>query len=234
MISSESDRADFKLSEQDVYLFVLAKSSNAMSLVAAFDTTQDKEYLQAAVEKFPHDSFVLSRALVSLELGEEQRAKMIEDFKKSAPANAFANFLAARDAMKRGDTEAALRELQAAKDKGYEEYFRDSLQGLEEAYASVGRPDAEAKILALSDVSIDHLPQIKNLGKQLINSAEKAAAKGDVKTQEEILAANWEIGNKLRGAPPQYRGGQRAGDHGVGGNCRGERDIASVAGWSAV
>ena len=70
MISNEDDHEDFKLSEQEVYMFVQAKGSNAVSLVAAFESSRDREYLKAAFEKFPNDPFVQAKALLWLDLPE--------------------------------------------------------------------------------------------------------------------------------------------------------------------
>jgi len=201
MISEKAYRDDFKLSEHDVYLYVQAKGSNALSLVTAFETSRNKEYLKAAVEKFPSEPLVQAKALMWLDMSDEDRARMIEDFKKSAATNAYPNMLAAKEAMKRGDTTGALAELAAAKEKDYEEYFRESMQGAEEAYLSAGRLEAEAKILGISDITLPHLVQLKMLGQQFLELAEKAGAAGDTKTQQEMLQVNWEIGQKLRSAP---------------------------------
>ena len=200
MISGEAYRDDLKLSEQEIYLYVQAKGSNAVSLVAAFESTRDKEYLKTALEKFPNDPFVQAKALMWVDLGDEERAKLIEAFKKSSPTNALANFLAARAAIGRGDTQAAKAELVSAKGKGYEEYFRDSIQGLEDAYRFTGRSEAEAKVLGSSEITLPHLAQLKSLGKEFLDLAAKAGARGDIKTQQQLVMLNWEIGHALRKA----------------------------------
>ena len=200
MMSNEANRDDLKLSEHEVYLYVQAKGSNALSLVAAFESTRDKDYLKTAAEKFPSDPFVQAKALMWLELSEEERAKMIDAFKKSAPTNSFANFLAAQAAMKRGDAKTALEELAAAKTKGYDEYDRESAQGLEDAYRFAGRPEAEAKTLGMSEITLPQLAQFKALGKQFVDLAEKAGVAGDTKTQQDLLMVNWMIGEKFREA----------------------------------
>jgi hypothetical protein len=168
MMSNKLYRDDFRLSEQEVYLYVQAKGSNALSLVAAFESTRDKDYLKTAAGKFPHDPFVQAKALMWLDMSDDERARMIEAFKKSAPTNAFANFLAAQAAMKRGDTKAALEELSAAKTKGYDEYDRESAQGLEDAYLFAGRPEAEAKTLGMSEITLPQLAQFKQMEDSLL------------------------------------------------------------------
>ena len=200
MISNESYRDDFKLSEQDVFLFVQAQGSNAVSLVAAFEATRDKDYLRTALEKFPTNAFVQSKALLWLDLSDDARAKVIEDFKKSAPTNSYPHYFAAREAMKRGDTQAAIAELAAAKGKGYEEYFGDSADGLEAAYRAAGYSEADAKMLGGCDITLPQLAQIKSLGREFLKIAENAAAAGDTKTQQQMALLNWEIGRQLRAA----------------------------------
>jgi hypothetical protein len=133
-----------------------------------------------------------------IEMPDADREKLIDAFNKSSPTNAFANFLAARAAMIRGDTTAAMAELAAAKGKTYEEYFRESIQGLEDAYRFAGRSEAEAKVLGSSEITLPHLAQLKSLGKQFLDLAAKAGAQGDLKTQQQLLMLNWEIGHTLR------------------------------------
>jgi len=198
MMSNTAYRDDFKLSEQDVYLYVQAKGSNALSLVSAFESTRDKEYLKTAAEKFPNDPFVQAKALMWLDMSDEERAKWIDAFKKSSPSNAFANFLAARDAEKRGDTQTAYAEVMAARGKGYDEFDRQSAEGLAAAYLSAGRSPAEAKTLGMSEVTLPQLAEFKKLGREFITLAEDSAVKGDTETEQEMRIANWQIGNRMR------------------------------------
>ena len=199
-MSNKAYRDDFKLSEQDVYQYVQANGSNAVSLVTAFESTRNKDYLKAAVENFPKDPFVQAKALMWLDLSPDERAKMLDAFKENAPTNAFPNFLAARDAMKRGDTQAALAEIAATKDKAYDEYDGPSMQGLEDAYLAAGRAAAEAKTLGTAEVTLPQLAQFKQLGLQFVDLAKTAAANGDMQTAQQMLMINWDIGQKMRAA----------------------------------
>jgi hypothetical protein len=86
----------------------------------------------------------------------------------------------------------------AAKGKIYDEFDRESAQGLGDAYLSAGRSEAEAKTLGMAEVTLPQLAEFKKLGRQFLELAEKSAAAGDTKTQEEMLLANWQIGNQMR------------------------------------
>lgn len=192
-------RADFKLSEQEVYMYVQAQASNAPSLVSAFESTRDKDYLRTAAERFPADPFVQAKILIHDAIPED-RAKWMDAFKKNAPDNALANYLAATDALKGGDTKGALAEIAAAKDKSYDEFYRESVQGLEDAYIAAGHSAAESKTLGMAEITLPQLVQLKGLSKQFADLAAQAAASGDTAAQQQLLRANWDIGEKLRSA----------------------------------
>ena len=102
------------------------------------------------------------------------------------------------EAVKRGDTQAALAEVAASKGKNYNEFDKESAQGVEEAYLWAGRPEAEAKTLAMSEVTFPQFAEFKKLGREFVRMAEQSAAAGDAKTQQEMLMANWQIGNTIR------------------------------------
>jgi hypothetical protein len=202
MLSNEAPREDFKLTLHDVLLYVTANRTNAVSLVTAFEATRDKEFLKAAAEKFPNDPFVQAKILLH-DVFPEDRAKWIAAFKQSAPDNALANLLAGREAMKNGDIKGAIAEIAAAQGKPYDEFTRQSAQGLEEAYLAAGRSIAEAKTLGMAEITLPHLAQLKNFGGEFLELAEKSAASGDVKTQQDLLLLNWQIGEKLRSGREQ-------------------------------
>jgi hypothetical protein len=199
MVSNQTNRADFKLSEQEIYLYLQANGSNAVSLITAFESSRDQEFLRAAAKNFPDSPLVQAKILMHDALPDE-RAKWIDAFKKSDPTNSLGNFFAAREAMKRGDITAALAEIAATRGKGYNEYLRESVQGLEDAYLAAGRTISEAKTLAVADLTLPHLIQMKETGTAFMNLAEQTA---DPKTQQAYLMANWQIGQNLRTSPSQ-------------------------------
>src|SRR5215510_14802587 len=52
----------------------------------------------------------------------------------------------------------------------------------------------------MSEITLPQLAQFKSLGREFGELAEKAAASGDTKTQQELLMVNWLIGEKFREA----------------------------------
>lgn len=202
MISGSTNRGDFKLSPQEVYTYLQAAHSNAVSLVTAFQATHDPEFLKQAAERFPNDPLVQSKILAN-DIFPGERAKWIEALKKSSPENSFPNLMAARDALKQGDTTRALAELNAAGSKGFNDFTRESMQGLEEAYLSAGRTLPEAKALGTAEITLPHMVQFNGLGRDLQKAAYERAGAGDTAGQLQFLKANYDAGAQFRLSPTQ-------------------------------
>jgi hypothetical protein len=52
----------------------------------------------------------------------------------------------------------------------------------------------------MAEITLPHLLELKNLGRQFLDMADKAGAAGDTTTQQQMLMLNWEIGEKLHSA----------------------------------
>jgi len=201
IMTGKTNRADFKLSESDIQHFLEVNHTNAASLMAAFELSHDREMLRAAATNFPNDPFVQAKVIMHNVLPEE-RAKWIENFKKSSPDNSFPNLLAAQDLVKAGDIKGALAEINAAQGKALNDYTRESIQSVEEAYLLSGRSISEAKILASSEIMLPQLAPMKEAGTGLVDLAKKYGTAGDSEGQMTLLRANWEMGQQLRGSTP--------------------------------
>jgi hypothetical protein len=194
-----TNRTEFALSPQEIYSYVEANHSNALSLVTAFQATHDKEFLKRAAERFPRDPLVQSKVLLN-DLFPEDRAKWIQALKESSPDNSLGGLLAARELVKNGDFAHAQEELRAIEGKTFNDFTHESMQGLEEAYLSAGRSIAEAKTLGASEVELPHYAQFKWLGNQFVDKAKEFAAQGNQDKQIEYLAENWEVATQFRRA----------------------------------
>ena len=172
MVSSQANRDDFKLSELEIYLYLQANKSNAVSLVTAFEASGDKNFLKIAAEKFPNDPFVQAKILMH-DVFPEDRANWINALKLSSPTNSLSFLMAMRDAIDRGDVQQALAELNAARGKTFNDYSAESSQALEEAYLSAGRSELEAKVLGASELTLSHLPRINAMARAISELAEK-------------------------------------------------------------
>ena len=120
-----------------------------------FAASGDQEYLKLAAERFPDDPLVQSRVLLH-DLYPEERQKWIEAFKQSAPENSFPHFLGARELLSAGDAAGAVAEINAAREKTFDDFTQQMALAGEEAYLSAGRNPAEAKALDGRDHQVGH------------------------------------------------------------------------------
>ena len=112
------DRQTLTLSVEQVELYLGSNQRSVGSLLAAFRVTADSALLREAVERYPQDAqvnFVASlAALNNTESSPEERRQRLDAFKASAPDNALANYLAALDCFRSGQSDRAIEELLAA------------------------------------------------------------------------------------------------------------------------
>lgn len=188
LMEGKLDRSEYALQPHEVAEYLRQNRTNAVSLLTAFAATHDREYLRMAGKAFPNDSYVQSQMLMH-DVFPEDRQKWIDAFKASAPDNSFANLLSAQERMRAGDVAGALADVAAAQGKTFEDFTRQSMVSLTEAYMASGRSIAEANVAGSAEVLLPHLAQIKRLAEGLMaQAAENPAA-----TQ-----AAWQIGTHLR------------------------------------
>lgn len=192
-----SESQENHLTESDIANYLAQNHTNALSLLTAFQASGDREFLRQAATNFPEDPLVQARVLVH-NLYPNQRQEWLDALKRSAPENSLPNFLAARDFMDQGNPTAALAEINSAADKHFDDYYRQSALGLEEAYLEAGRSPAEAKALGGSEILLPQLAPLKNLGVQLADLSADYGKAGDAASQQALLTGVYEMGSQLR------------------------------------
>jgi hypothetical protein len=185
------------LSEAEIANYLAQNHTNALSLLTAFQASGDREFLRQAAAKFPDDPVVQAKVLMH-NLYPEQRQQWLDSLKKSAPENSLPNFLAARDLMDQGNATAALNEITSAANKNFNDYYRESALGLEEAYLEAGRSPVEARVLGGSEILLPQLAPLKKLGVQLADLSADYGKTGDSASQQALLTGVYEMGTQLR------------------------------------
>lgn len=198
ILLGEEEADKFQMSEQEIFSFLQSNRSNALSLVTAFEASHNREYLREAARLHPTNALALAKALMH-DVAPEKRAEWIAAFKANDPDNKFANMLAAHQALKDGDVTAALGELASMAGKGFNDFTRESMVGLEEAHLEAGRSPGEAKALTAS-LLLPQLAQIKWIGAELGREAERRGTAGDSAGQQRLLAAVRDLGGQMRDA----------------------------------
>src|SRR5213595_1641724 len=130
--------------------------------MAAFHATDDRTFLQEAMEKYPADPRLDYVAWFRSQSPEERR-QWLEAFKQSAPDNACANYLSAREYFKSGQNNQAVQELLVAATKPIQDYSLDFVQNAEEAYRAAGYSDAEARVISTSALPFPQLGEYDGL-----------------------------------------------------------------------
>ena len=127
-----------KLTLEQVESYLAANGRTAGTLLAAYQVSGDKQWLQEAKEKYPTDPAVALTALSKSESPEERR-QWLDTLKRAAPDNALADYLSANDYLKAGRSDDAGSELASANSKpNLQDYWIERVQNAEEAYRSAG------------------------------------------------------------------------------------------------
>lgn len=186
-----------KLTHEQLEAYLAANHRNAGSLLAAFRNSGDKVYLKEAEERFPNDPRVDYAAAFRSDSPEE-RSQWLDNLKNSAPDNALANYLAARDDFKAGQTAQALQELTAAAGKqNYQDYSLDFAQNAEEAYLNAGYSEAEAEGVSMSGVLLPQLAELKQVGVSLGELATSYRQAGDDASAQEAVQMALNLAQRL-------------------------------------
>jgi tetratricopeptide (TPR) repeat protein len=186
-----------KLTAEQVESYLAANGRNAGTLLAAYQASADKRWLQEAKEKFSNDPAVAFMALSKSDSPEERR-QWLDTLKRVAPDNALADYLSANDYLKAGRTDDAVRELQAADSKPkLQDYWVERVQNAEEAYRSAGYSDAEAKAVSLAELQLPQLSQFKQLAQSVMDLAAAYRQAGDEASAQAALQTGLNLGQRL-------------------------------------
>ena len=186
-----------RLSREVIDRWLASGHTNAEDLLAARQAGGDLEFLRMALTKFPNDPRVLFAASALDDASEERRARL-DRFQATAPDNALADYLSARDHLKGGRAEAGLADLLAASGKkGFQDYMLDAVQNAEELYLQAGKSPAEAKALAATSAVLPHLAQLKSLAQEMAVLQRQYLAAGDTASAERLAQMGVQLGRQL-------------------------------------
>ena len=185
-----------RLSAEQVQSYLEKNHRSVGSLLAAFHATDDRTFLQEAMATYPSDPRLNYVAWFRSQSPEERR-QWLDAFKQSAPDNAVANYLSARDYFKSGQNDQAVQEVQAAATKPIEDYSLDFVQNGEEAYRAAGYSDAEAKMIATSTLLLPQFAEFKQVTLNLVDLANAYRQSGDGASAQAALQMGITLGQRL-------------------------------------
>jgi hypothetical protein len=185
-----------KLTAAQVEAYLKANRTNAASLLAAYRTGGDPALLKEAMEKYPNDPQVAFEAVLDKDLSPEQQRQWLDTFEKSAPDNALANYLSAFNYFNSGQIDQGIQEMTTASGKKVDDYTLARAQDDEEAYLSAGYSAAEAERISDSELMISQLPQVKQLGVDLVNLAKAYSQSGDQASAQATFQMAIDLGQR--------------------------------------
>jgi hypothetical protein len=186
-----------KLTAAQVESYLKATGRKASNLLAAYRASGDPALLNEAMEKFPNDPQVAFEAIFDKDLSAEQRRQWLNAFKASAPDNALANYLSAREYLSLGQTELAVQDLNAASMKPqFENYTLERWVDDKEAYLSAGYSELDAKYLATTGLLLPQLALLKQLGLDLVDMAKAYGQSGDQTSAQAVLGMAMDLGQR--------------------------------------
>jgi hypothetical protein len=190
--------AQVKLTAAQLEVYLHENQRSASSLLAAFRTSDDPALLREAMEKYPNDPLVGFEAALRKDAPPAERRQWLDAFKQSAPNNALADYLSAADRFKAGQTDLAVQEVLAAAGKPqFQDYSLDRIQAAEEAYRAADFPEAEAKVLASSQLLQPHLVQARALAGNLLDLATSYQQGGDEASRQAALGMAADLGQRF-------------------------------------
>ena len=199
-----------KLTVEQVEAYLKANGRKASNLLAAYRTSGDPALLEEAMQNYPNSPQVAFEAGIKKDLSPEQRRQWLNTFEQTAPDNALANYLSARDYFNAGQTDQAVQELATAAGKQqFQDYTLDRRQDDEEAYLAAGYSAAAAKMIASGQVELPQLSELKQLGLQMVDLSKSYQQAGDDTSVQAVL-------NMAVGLGQSYGPGDCAISHLVG------------------
>ena len=185
--------ADTQLTREQLAEYLRQYGTNVETLLA----TQNNEYIKLAAELFPDDPRV-QYAVIARDLFPEAKREWLERFKNSAPDNALASYLSAREFLKAGDREQGLKDLaEAVRRPHYNDYSLEQVQNMEDAQLSAGRSIAEAKVAAGSGLLLPQLAELKGLSQEMQKMQKEYMAAGDTRSAEALAQMGRSLAQQL-------------------------------------
>jgi hypothetical protein len=186
------------LTTPQIETYVNQNRRNAESLLAAYRASADKTWLTEAATRFPNDPRVQYEVIASQAAPDSQR-QWIEAFKLSSPDNALARYFSALDYFKAREKDRAIQELaEATRKPEFRADLAPTLQALEELNINAGRAGDEAKVAAFQACAqFPHLPQMRELAKEMERTAQEYRNGGDAASAESIAAMGLVLGSHL-------------------------------------
>jgi hypothetical protein len=191
-----------RLTPEQIESYLKQNHRAPASLLAIARLTGDKSYLKEAMEKFPDDPQVAFDAVFFGSDSTDERRQWLERFKEDAPDNALASYVSALDYFKSGQSDQAVQDLIAASAKSqFQDYSWDQVQNAEEAWRASGYSELDTRVMAMSQLLLPQLAQLKQLNQSIMDLATAYQQAGDAASAQSLRLYNLQLGERLAQFP---------------------------------
>lgn len=194
---AESIHQSPKLNTQQAEAFLAKAGRSPGSLLAAFRTSGNIQYLEQAKIVSPKDPEVIFEVLAHGNLSPLQRNEWLEALKKAAPANAAANYLSAAGFFRNGLEAEAIRELESAYAKPlFDDWTLTRMQGNTEAYRSNDFSEAQSRCAGMFQLPLPMLKEMRDLSENINSLSESCLGENDTASAMAAVKMAVHLGNR--------------------------------------
>lgn len=192
--------------DENVARFLAKHGETAVNLVAAFENTRDRRWLDRALELFPGSPIVLMKAIDSLGSGaapkegepyeaNRERLALIERFKAADPNNPVPWLFAAQEFFQAKQAAEGLAKIRDALERpAFYIYANERMDAAQRLYESLGLGTLEAGALAMFGLTLPHISAAQQASRGLMEWQKSAAESGDAAASEEALRLTYGLG----------------------------------------
>ena len=191
---------------EDIERFVAKHGETAANLIAAFQNTRDRRWLDRALGLFPNSPLVLMEAIQARPDGavktdgtdhqpDKERLEIIERFKAADPGNPVPWIFAAQELFKAKQTEGGIAEIRAALDRpAFYTFSNERMDAAQRLYESLGLDPLEASALAMFGITLPHMTAAQQASRGIMEWQKSAAESGDAAAAEDALRLTYGLG----------------------------------------
>lgn len=192
--------------EEEIARFLAKHGETPANLVAAFEGTGDRRWLERALELFPSSPLVLMKAIdatgdksspkegEAYQAGSEKLA-LIDRFKAADPNNPVPWILAAQELFKAKQATEGVAEIRAALERpAFYIYANERMDASQRLYEGLGLGQLEASALAMFGLTLPHMQAAQQASRGLMEWQKSAAESGDAASSSDALRLTYELG----------------------------------------
>ena len=195
-----------EVTAEDIARFLAKRGETAVNLVAAFEKTHDRRWLERALELFPNSPVILMTAVNSVPASpapkpgetyqpDAQRTAFTERFKAADPNNPLPWIFSAQELFKAKLTGEAVAEIRAALERpAFYTYANERMDSTQQLYEDLGLHPIEAAVLAMASQTIPHTTAAMQSSRSLMEWQKSATDSGDTAAAADAIQLSYNLG----------------------------------------